>query len=105
MGTMAAKKSGVTILIMMIMPKIEVMFWHRVPTYCTIIESRISMSFVKRFKIRPKGVVSKNVIGAFRTLASSFSCSTLQAIYVPYATPVLPINVPTTVKKQKPIKV
>ena len=44
------------------------------------LESTVAMSWLKRFKIRPVGVVSKNDIGARMILARSSRCMTLAAV-------------------------
>ena len=43
------------------------------------------LTFEKRFKIRPRGVVSKNDIGERSTLANILLCNVLDALSAPIA--------------------
>lgn len=52
-----------------------------------------SMSFEKRLIIRPSGVVSKKLIGAFKDLEKSALCITLAANTVPSESKSDPINI------------
>lgn len=52
-----------------------------------------SMSFENRFMIRPRGVVSKKLMGAFKDLEKSALCITLAANTVPNESNSDPTNI------------
>ena len=76
---MTTKKMGVAILMTMIVENTENSVKRNERMDRGIVSSITLMSLENRFKIRPRGVVSKKDIGERRMLFMSLLCSVLEA--------------------------